>query len=107
VKILQIKNFLINKLISDEELFVGKVKNAYLIGPQINKELDAESFYKRTISSSLFELKNYKKLSESKAKKLIELYGINFSNNEVLEIFKDGRVLKHKIIKVPVGYNEK
>lgn len=107
VKLLQIKDYLKNKIILDEEIFVAKVKNAYLIGPKINKEFDLESFYKRIISSSLFELKNYKKLSSSKAQKLITQYIDDLENNEVFEIFKDGKILRHKIIKVPVGYDEK
>lgn len=107
MKLLQIKDFLKNKIVLDEDLFVAKFKKAYLIGPKINDEFDLESFYKRTTSSSLFEFKHYKRLSSSKAQKLINQHISNLGNNEVLEIFKDGNFLKHKIINVPVGYNEK
>ena len=107
MKLLQIKDFLKNKTVIDEDLFVAKLKKTYLLGPKINNEFDLESFYKRTISSSLFEFKNYKKLSLSKAQKLMTHYINNLGDNEVLEIFKDGKFSKHKIIKVPVGYDEK
>lgn len=107
MKVLQIKDFLTNKLIMNEKLFVGKIKNVYLIGPQINENLDTESFYKRIISSCLFDFKRYKKLPKSKIKEFIDLYSNKLSDNEVLEISKNFTIVRYKIIKIPEAYNEK
>ena len=45
-------------------------------------------------------------MSGFKCRKLINMYKNNLSDNEVIEIFKDGNVIKHKIIKLPGDKND-
>ena len=91
----------------EKEILVSRTKTSYLVGPLINQKFDSNSFYKRLISNSIYSLKIYKKMSCFKCKKLIDMYKGFLSDNEVIEIFKDGSFTKHKIIKLPGDNNEK
>ena len=93
--------YLKDKSIIGKEILVSKTKTSYLIGPLINKNFDNNSFYKRLKSSSIYSLKNYKKMSYLKCKKIINKYKKNLSDNQVLELFKNGSITIHKIIKLP------
>ena len=86
--------------ITNQELFVGKTKTTYLIGPLINEELDSRSFYKRIISSTICDKKTYKRISKLKVEKIINKYYDMLEDNMMLEVFKDGRIVHHKIIRV-------
>ena len=41
-----------------------------------------------------------------RCRKLIEKYKNDLSDNEVIEIFNDGNIIKHKIIKLPGDNND-
>ena len=98
--------YLKGKPLTGKEILVSKTKTSYLIGPLLNKHFDNNSFYKRLISNSIYSLKIYKKISSYKCKKIINKYMDDLFDNEVLEILKNGSVVKHKIIKVPGENNE-
>lgn len=98
--------YLNGKSLVGKEMLVAKTKTSYLIGPLLNKNFDSNSFYKRLISNSIYSLKIYKKMSRFKCKKIINKYKDDLSDNEVLEIFKNGSIVKHKIIKVLGEDNE-
>ncbi|MBR3162191.1 MAG: hypothetical protein IKF19_05620 [Bacilli bacterium] len=98
--------YLKGKSLLGKEILVSKTKTSYLIGPLLNKNFDNNSFFKRLTSNSIYSLKIYKKMSSFKCKKMIKKYKANLSDNEVLEIFKNGNIVKHKIIKVPGEKNE-
>ena len=98
--------YLKGKSLSGKEILVSKTKTSYLIGPLLNRKFDSNSFYKRLISNSIYSLKIYKKMSGFKCRKLINMYKNNLSDNEDIEIFKDGNVIKHKIIKLPGDKND-
>ena len=98
--------YLKGKSLLEKEILVSKTKTSYLIGPLLNKNFDNYSFYKRLTSNSIYSLKIYKKISCFKCKKIINKYKGDLSDNEVLEIFKNGSIVKHKIIKVPGENNE-
>ena len=98
--------YLKGKSLQDKEILVSKTKTSYLIGPLLNKKFNSNSFYKRLISNSIYSLKIYKKISCFKCRKMINMYKNNLSDNEVIEIFKDGSITKHKIIKLPGDKNE-
>lgn len=101
------REYLYDNKIIDNSVLISKTKNSYLIGPIINDKFDDYSFKKRMISSSVFDIKKYRRCTKRTALKLIELYYSLLSNNEVIEIFKKGETLKHKIIPVPRGNYEK
>lgn len=98
--------YLKGKSLLEKEILVSKTKTSYLIGPLLNKNFDSNSFYKRLTSNSIYSLKIYKKISSFKCKKIINKYMGDLSDNEILEIFKNGSIVKHKIIKVPGENNE-
>ena len=98
--------YLKGKSLQEKGILVSKTKTSYLIGPLLNKNFDNNSFYKRLTSNSIYSLKIYKKISCFKCKKIINKYRDDLSDNEVLEIFKNGSIVKHKIIKVPGDNNE-
>ena len=98
--------YLKGKSLREKKILVSKTKTSYLIGPLLNKNFDNNSFYKRLASNSIYSLKKYKKFSCFKCKKIFNKYMGDLSDNEVLEIFKNGSSVKHKIIKVPGENNE-
>ena len=91
---------------NEKEILVAKTKTSYLIGPIINEEFDNTSFYKRLKSNSIYTLSIYKSFSNKKCKKMIGEYKSMLSNNEIIEVFKNGDIVKHKIISVPGENNE-
>ncbi len=100
-KYLFYSNFLKNQNINNKNILVAKTKNSYLIGPKINHKFDSTSFYKRIKSNCIYPLKIYKKMFKRKCEFLINKYAEGIKDNEVIEIFKNGETLVHKIIKVP------
>lgn len=98
--------YLKGKSFLGKEILVSNTKTSCLIGPLLNKSFNNNSFYKRLTSNSIYSLKIYKRISYFKCKKIINKYMDVLSDNEVLEIFKDGSSVKHKIIKVPGENNE-
>lgn len=98
--------YLNGKSLSRKEILISKTKTSYLIGPLINQNFDSNSFYKRLISNSIYSLKIYKKMFDFRCRKLIDKYKNDLSDNEVIEIFNDGNIIKHKIIKLPGDNND-
>lgn len=94
-------DYLKGKDIAGKDILVSKTKDSYLMGPLLNKNFDNQSFFKRLVSNSIYSLKIYKKMSYFKCEKMINKYKNVLSDNEVIEIFKNGSTVKHKIIKVP------
>lgn len=88
------------------QVFVGKTKNSYLVGPVINDKFDEFSFYKRITSSTVVRIKDYKKISKKKALELVDSNYDELKHNEMLEIFTDGHIVKHKIIPLQGDKNE-
>lgn len=99
-------DYMKNKNLSQKSILIAKTKNSYLIGPLINSEFDGESFYKRIKSNSIYTIKIYKKILKKRCQFLINEYGKMLKSNEVIEVFKNGKILTHKIIKVPGDINE-
>jgi hypothetical protein len=99
-------DFLKGRSLSGKEILFSKTLNSYLVGPLINKKFDSNSFYKRLISNNIYSLKIYKKVLCFKGQKIINKYKNDLSDNEVIEIFKNGNIIKHKIIKLPGEKNE-
>lgn len=106
-KYLFYNDFLKNRIIKDKKILISKTFNSILIGPIIDRQFDEESFYKRIISNSIYSTKIYKKINRKKDFDLIIKHEKNLSRNEVIEILKNGTIIKHNIIKVPGGLNEK
>lgn len=100
-------DYLKDQIIIDREILIAKTKNSFLIGPLLNDNFLNKSFYKRIKSNSIYSHKIYKKILKHKCYKLIALYKNELQDNEIIEIFKNGNVVKHKIIKVPGEDNEK
>lgn len=98
--------YLKGKSLSGKEILISKTKTSYLIGPLLNQNFDSNSFYKRLISNSIYSLKIYKKMFGFRCRKLIDTYKNDLSDNEVIEIFNDGNIIKHKIIKLPGDNND-
>lgn len=94
-------DFLNDKKIKDETILIAKTKKSYIIGPLINEQFNIESFYKRIISNSIYSPKIYKKMLKRKCIQLIQKYNCMLHDNEVIEVFKNGKIIYHKIITVP------
>ena len=94
-------DYLRNKDINAKEVLLAKTHDSYLIGPIINSNFNEKSFYKRIKSSSIYNNKIYKKMSKRKSDFLINKYKNRLSDNEVMEIFRDGKTIFHTILKVP------
>lgn len=107
VQFLYYNQYLKKRKISNEEVFVSKTAKSYLIGPKINFNFDEDSFYKRMISSSIFTKKIYRCFSKKKCILLIDQYYKFLGDNEVIEVLKNGDVVKHSIISLPGGLDEK
>lgn len=100
------KDYLRNRKIDNQTIFVSKTSNSYLIGPLIDSQFDEKSFYKRIKSNSIYLPKIYKKMFRRRCLFLIDKYKKSLKSNEVLEILKNGPLIVHKIIKVPGDFNE-
>ena len=108
MKYILYKKYLKSQKVNDEQIFFSKTSDGFLIGPKINDDFDEYSFYKRVISSSVYNKNKYKSCLRRKASELIEKYEKHLKNNEVIEILKNGEEVKHKIVSVPGGnYDEK
>ena len=92
--------------IDGKKILVAKLKKSYLIGPLINNRFREDSFYRRLLSNSIYDIKEYKKIINKTCLKLINKYVDSIKSNEVLEIKDDGTMELHKIIKVPGDNNE-
>lgn len=88
-------------------ILISKTNNSYLIGPLINEQFDKDSFYKRLMSNNIYSPNIYKKFSRKKCEKLFKSFSNSLSDNEAIEVFKDGSFIKHRIIKVPGDCDEK
>lgn len=93
-----------NDLIKNKEILMSKTNNSFLIGPIIDDNFDNYSFYKRLISNSIYSKKIYKNISSRKCKELIEQYEKELSSNEVIEVFRNNKIIRHKIIELPKEY---
>ena len=103
---LSIKQFLNNVSIEGKVIFISKTKNAYLIGPLICENFDSFSFYKRIVSSSLYEKRIYKNVNFKKSMELFSKYCNCLSFGEIIELYKDGNVVKHNFFSLPGGEND-
>lgn len=101
------KKYIKNKCINGADILISKTNSSYLIGPLINSNFDEYSFYKRLVSNSVYSLKIYKNFSKRKCLNLIYKYKNYLQDNEVIEVFKNGSYIIHKIIKVPGDIYEK
>ena len=107
MKCISYKDYLDNrKLYKDANILIGKTKNSILIGPKINDNFDEEFFYKRIKSNSVFGTNIYKKIREYKYFDMINNYYNELDDNEVIEII-DKKHIRHNIISIPRGINEK
>jgi len=101
------KDYLKTRAIDNISLLVSKTNNSYLIGPKVNLYFDEYSFYKRVISTSIYNQKIYRRAFKRKINKMIKKYYKLINDNEVIEIFNDGSTFYHKIISLPRGKYEK
>lgn len=102
------KEYLKSKTINkNDQILIAKTKKSYLIGPKITDKFHVESFYKRLISTSIYDIKIYKNIKEKKAITLINDYFSKLEENEVIELFFNGKVIYHKILKLPGGIYDK
>ena len=108
MKSLNYKKYLKNRKILNYDILFGKTRQSFLIGPMITKKFDEESFYRRIISSSIYSKRIYKCCFKKNARLCIKKYSSMLKDNQVIEVFKNGEIIKHNIIAVPKGVsNEK
>jgi len=100
-------DYIKNRNIENKNIMIAKTKNSYLIGPIINSDFHESSFYKRIKSNSIYSLKIYKKISKNKSNCLINEYKDKIKSNQIIEIYKNGDIVFHSILKVPGDDNEK
>ena len=93
--------------IKNKTIMIAKTKNSYLIGPIINSNFYEESFYKRINSNSIYSTKIYKKMLKRKCDLLVNKYKVNLNSNQIIEVYKNGEIVLHSILKVPGEANEK
>ena len=104
---ISIRKYLKKRNLKDAAIFVGKTRKSFIIGPKINNEFDEESFYKRLIASSVYSSNMYKTVFRKKTNALINEYYEKLNNNEMIEIYKNGEIVSHKIIKLSGDMYEK
>lgn len=100
------KDYLKDRNLESKKILVSKFYNSYLIGPKINKKFDANSFYHRILSNSIYSIKKYKKCNTKTIIKYINNCYDSLNDNEVIEINKFGHICKHIIISLPGVINE-
>ncbi|CDF11486.1 unknown [Mycoplasma sp. CAG:776] len=101
MKYIYYNQYLINRDLQNFNILVSKIKGGYLIGPKITDNFDEESFYRRVKSSALFDNINYsRRLSKKLLEKLDDYYFL-LLDNEIFEITKKGKTIRHKIISLP------
>lgn len=105
MKILFYRTYLKKRVISDENILFSKTNDSYLIGPKINEFFDEKSFFKRLKSSSIYTRGYYKNCSKKVCKHYLDKYLSKLKNNQVIEVFKSGKIVNHSIIPVPKGVN--
>ena len=98
-------SYLKNKSLKNKNILVSKINKSYLIGPIINDEFDEKSFYKRIKSNSIYGVNIYKKMFNRKCLLLINRYANSLKDNQIMEIYKNGDIVLHSILKVP-GEND-
>lgn len=94
-------DYLKNRKVPKNSILVSKTKNSVLIGPKIDDKFDEFSFYKRLLSTSIYDINMYKKMLMKNTNKFIKKYYMQLESNEVIEVYKKRKILKHKIISVP------
>lgn len=100
-------DYLRNKNLENKLIMVAKTKKSYLVGPIIDSNFYEESFYRRIKSNSIYTKKIYKKMFQRKSKSLINKYKNKLKSNQIIEIYKNGDIILHSILKVPGEDNEK
>ncbi len=93
--------------IKNKSIMIAKTKESYLIGPIINSDFDEQSFYKRIKSNSIYTTKIYKRMFRNKCNLLINKYKKDLKNNQIIEVYKNGEIVLHSILKVPGEDDEK
>ena len=101
------RRYLKNKRIDNQKTFISKTKNSYIVGPKIDLKFNEDSFKKRLLSSSLYDIKIYKNISKIKAKRLITQFYSQLKSNEIIEIFRNKKTVKYTIIPIPGEIYEK
>ena len=99
--------YLKNRNLTDKTIMISRTKKSYLVGPLIDTHFYENSFYKRIKSNSIYSTNIYKKLFKKKSIDLINKYKGILKSNQVIEIYKNGEVVVHSIIKVPGEDNDK
>lgn len=94
-------DYLKNRDLKDKTIMIAKTKKTYLIGPIIDSKFYESSFYKRVKSNSIYTFKIYKKMFKRKSNLLINKYEKELKSNQIVEVYKDGKVILHSILKVP------
>ena len=100
-------DYLKSRSLKNKTIMIAKTKNSYLIGPLIDFNFFEASFYKRIKSNSIYNTKIYKKIFRRRSDILVKKYKKMLKSNQIIEIYKNGIVLTHTIIKVPGDDNEK
>ena len=100
-------DYLKNRNIENKSILIAKTSKSYLIGPLINSMFDEISFYKRIKSNSIYTPKIYKKMFNKKTNVLINEYKNILEDNQIIEIYKNGEIIYHTILKVPGDVDEK
>ena len=98
-------DYLKNRNIENKSILIAKTRKSYLIGPLINSKFDEKSFYKRIKSNSIYGVNIYKKMFNRKCLLLINRYANSLKDNQIMEIYKNGDIVLHSILKVP-GEND-
>lgn len=105
LKIIQLKEFLKNPQNCKGDIFIGKTRESFLLGPIVNDEFSFGSFYKRIKSSMLYNKNRYKDINLKEIEKILEYHLDEIEDNVMMEFFKDGRVTRHILKKIPGTIN--
>ena len=100
-------DYLKYRSIKNKSIMIARTKNSYLVGPIIDSNFYEESFYRRIKSNSIYSQKLYKKMFKRKSILLINKYQSNLKSNQIIEIYINGEINLHSILKVPGEDNEK
>ena len=100
-------DYLRDRNIKNKSIILAKTKKSYLVGPIIDSNFNEESFYRRIKSNSIYSRKIYKKMFKRKCNLLINKYKDKLKSNQIIEIYRDGEIILHSILKVPGVNNEK
>lgn len=100
-------DYLKHRNTDNKVIMIAKTKQSYLVGPLIDKRFYEDSFFRRIKSNSIYTDKIYKKMFVKKCNLLINEYKDKLKSNQVIEIYKNGEVVIHSILKVPGEDNGK